>query len=84
MAVLTSDQLATMRRQCALGETVTWTKSQIDTALQAVEDWYENNKTSLSTAITAATTLKGITFTAAQQQKIGAFWFLQKASREGA
>ena len=82
MAVLSSDQLTDMRKKMAVGETVVWTKPQLNAALQAIEDWYETNKVAIGTAIDVATA--PLVFTAAQKKKLGAYWLLQKASREGA
>jgi len=81
MAVMTSDELVELRQECAVGETVSWNKATINTALQAVEDWFEANKASLAGEIDTATA--PFTFTNAQKKKLVAYWLRQKFRREG-
>lgn len=81
MAVLNTTQLEELRRHLETsGIAVTYTKVQVNAALQAIEDWFEANRTSLSTAINAGTA--PFTFTGAQKVKLVKFWLLQKAGRE--
>jgi hypothetical protein len=81
MAVLTNLELAEIRRGVA-GDTDTqdWDKTIINAALQAIEDWYENNKAAGATAIDTATS--PYTFTTAVKKKLFRFWLGQKFNRE--
>lgn len=83
MATLTADQLTDLRQACANGQAipVNYTKPQINAALQAIEDWMEANKASLSQAINTAT--DPFVFTAAQKKELGRYWFKQKFERGG-
>ncbi len=82
MAILTSTQLAELRRRLARGSaTQDWVKSDINSALQSVEDWFETNKASLITAVDDATE-PGFTFSSPQKKALIAYWLLQKAGRE--
>jgi hypothetical protein len=69
MATLTIAELATVRQQCAVQfPTPTWTKTQLNAAAQACEDFLENNAATVSAAINAATS--PLTLTAAQKKKL--------------
>lgn len=81
MATLTSDELVELRRDCAKGETVSWDKAKINSALQAIEDWFESNRISLSNAINITTS--PFVFTATQKKKLVGYWLSQKFRREG-
>lgn len=86
MAVLTSAQLAELRQGCAssaaaAGAPVNYTKAQLNAALQAVEDWFENTgRAAIGAAIEAAA--PGL-FNAAAKKRIAAYWLRQKFAREG-
>jgi hypothetical protein len=81
MAVLDATQRAEIRQALArLSDAIDYDKPKVNLAIQALEDWYENNKAGVSTAMNAATS--PFVFSAAQKKKIGAYWFLQKAARE--
>lgn len=56
MAILIPDQLAELRRETAKDQpTINWTKPQINAAIQAIEDFFENNRAALNGAINAGT-----------------------------
>lgn len=87
MAVLTSEQLTEIRQRLATKATeqgfpVDYTKPIINVAAQAVEDWFEANRPSLSAAINAAT--NPLVLTASQKKFLVAYWFYQKIKIEGA
>lgn len=79
--LLTSDQLSDLRRSAATeAAIVTWMKPQVNATLQAVEDWFEANRTSLGVAVeTAAPGL----FSAAQKRVLVKYWLAQKFARGG-
>jgi uncharacterized protein Smg (DUF494 family) len=81
MATLTPTQLTQLRQQVAASLTsIGFTKPQINTALQALEDWYETSgRAEAGAAIEAAA--PGV-FTGPQKVKLGKYWLLQKAGRE--
>ncbi len=83
MASLTPDQLAQLRRNaCSTDNTISAaTKPVLNAALQSIEDWFEANRASLSTAINAATS--PITLTAAQKRTLVMYWLRQKFERGG-
>ncbi len=82
MAVLSAEELAELRRRVrtSVGN-VTWTKPQINAAVQATENWFEANRSSLVSAIDTATSPHS--FTGAQKKALVAYWMLQKFAREG-
>lgn len=81
MAVLTANELAALRRDVARDlATVNFSKVEVNAALQGVEDWFELNRASLSTAINTATT--PFVFSAAQKKLLVAYWLLLKAGKE--
>ena len=81
MVILTATEAAEVRQQMARGVVpLTWTKGQCDTALQAIEDWFEANRPSLAAAMEAAA--PGI-FVAVQKKRMVAYYLLQKFRREG-
>ena len=83
MAVLTASELAELRRNTsAASGTVTWDKGQINAALQAIEDDFENRRASVINAIDAATA--PFAFTGAQKKQIIRHWLAQRSHREGA
>lgn len=79
MAILTAEQLAQIRRECANEITVDYTKATINAAVQAVEDWWIANQAALSTAINVATS--PVVLSVAQKRAIGKFWLKQKFER---
>jgi hypothetical protein len=80
MATLTAQQLAELRRRLASNTSgYTWTKQDVNLALQTVEDWFESNKSSLNTAVDAAT---GSKFSGPEKKLLIAYWLFQKAGRE--
>ena len=86
MAVLTSTQLVEVQRGVvgsikAAGGTVNFVKPQVNSAIQAVEDWFVSNALGLSTAIDTATA--PFVFLAAQKKRIIAHWLLMKFKMEG-
>lgn len=82
MAALDSTQLAQARRK-AEGDisNKNYPKSTINAAFQAAEDWWETNKSSLATAVNAATSPR--TFTVGEKQVLLRIWMWQKFYREG-
>lgn len=75
MAILEATELAKLRRDFAEGVAVTYTKPQINAALQQIEDWFEANRASLGAAITGG-------WTANQKRRLVKFWLRQKFERE--
>jgi hypothetical protein len=66
MATIAVDDLAELRRACSqAGMRVNYSKPQINTALQAIEDWFDRNRPALDAAIDAATV--PFVFTVAQK-----------------
>ena len=81
MGVLTKPQLAKVSRHISEnGTTVMWSKPQVHAAVQAIEDWFEANRSSLNTEINAATA--PLVFTAEQKKKLIVGFLIQKAERE--
>lgn len=77
MATLTAAERAALRQRLAAehtGGAITWTKPQVDAALQAIEDWADANAAGLATAINAATQPLGHTFTPAQKARLFLWW----------
>lgn len=83
MAVLTAAALAEMRQQNGQGvPNVRWVKPEINAALQAIEDSFENQgRAQMDGAINAATA--PFIFDAAEKNRLIAYWLRQKATREG-
>lgn len=79
MAVLTPAQLVELRQHCAEAQTVTWTKPQVNAALQAIEDRFEAVRASFGVAIETAA--PGV-FSPAQKVRLVKFWLRQKFGRE--
>lgn len=82
MAVLTPMQLAELRRETVknLSPPIDFNKSIINAALQAVEDWYEGEKSTVSGLIDTATS--PFAFTNPQKKMMGAAYLIQKSKRE--
>jgi hypothetical protein len=82
MATLDSNDLQFIRNKMTEKTTVNYTKSQINAAAQAVEDWLDlpANRSSLNTAINSA--MGGNILTTAQKQQIFLCVVLKKSLRE--
>ncbi len=83
MATLTNNQLVKLRQKAAeqFG-LVAYNKSTINATLQAIEDFIEDNRATLGANIDTATS--PFVFTNAQKKFMVAFYFVQKATRDGA
>lgn len=81
MAILLPDELTELRQSTSKNQIVNYSKSQVNSALQAIEDWLEGNRVSLSGAINAATA--PYVFTPAMKRRMFAHWCRQKFGREG-
>lgn len=57
-------------------------KACINAALQAIEDWYETNKSEGSSDIDTATFPYGVTFTNTEKKWLFRFWMYRKYLRE--
>lgn len=82
MATLTAEELVQIRRDVARAGDIpiNYTKATINTALQAIEDWYEANRATLGVSIDAAIAPQVLTL--AQKREITKFWLTQKSGRE--
>ena len=87
MAVLTPIELVENRREFIRAHTdadptygPSVTKSELNSMMQAIEDWLELNRTVLSSAIDTATS--PITFTNTDKKKAFAAWCKQKFGRD--
>jgi len=80
MAVLSSLDLAELRRDVAPNTNVNYPKATINAAFQAIEDWFEANRASLGSAIDTAA--PGV-FNAARKQILVKYWLEQKFERGG-
>lgn len=85
MAILTSADLTDVRRLIdrARSVAINYTKPQANAAIQAVEDWFEDNRAALSAAIDAATEPLGITLTNPQKREFVKQWLTDKFQRGG-
>ena len=84
MAVLTPDELVILRREVEqslreAGLASSFTKAQLNARIQAIEDWFEANRTSLAQAIDAAAPGN---LTVAQKKRLVAHWLRHKFGRE--
>jgi hypothetical protein len=80
-ALLVPNELVEIRKQVAAElATVDYDKPTINNAITAIEDWFESNKSSLISAINAASS--PYTFTGAVKKKLIRYWLLQKSKRE--
>ena len=76
MAVLNTQQLVKMRQMVQREDLpIDYVKTQLNTALQNIEDWFEANRTALGTAI-------GGTFTGQQKKAFVKSWLFSKFGRE--
>jgi hypothetical protein len=83
VATLNDAQLTFLRRKVAAKLTeVGYTKATAQLALQAIEDWFEGERSAINTAINTATS--PITLDAGTKTILVAVYLLQKATREGA
>ena len=81
MAILNATDLSDLRRDVCKGITVDFVKSQINAALQAIEDRIENSRAVLSADIDTATA--PYVLSASMKKKLVAHYFRQKFTREG-
>jgi hypothetical protein len=82
MAIISVSDLASLRQRCAADATggVTWTKAQVNAAVQALEDWFDTTgRAGAAAAIESAA--PGV-FTNTQKKLIGKYWLAQKSGRE--
>ena len=80
MAILTSRELAKIRKRLSEGTTVTWVKADANAASQAIEDRLQASKATLNADIEAAAPGK---FNAAQKRIIFADAAIRFAFSEG-
>lgn len=81
MAILTADQMTQIRNLVEKsGVPIDYRKTQINAAMQAVEDFFENTgKAAINNAIETACPM---IFTAFQKKQIVKYWLLSKTGRE--
>ena len=80
MAVLSTQQLRGLRNQMERRQAeVSYGKADINSALQAIEDWFEAERANLSAAIDAGT---AHAFTNPQKKLLVGYWLGQKMTRE--
>ncbi len=83
MATIGQGELINARRELAKSALeVRWTKAQVNLALQAIEDWFEEPPSAKSDAAAAIETAVPGLFSNAEKKKIGGVWMLRKALRE--
>jgi hypothetical protein len=81
MAIVSVSDLASLRQRCASDvASVTWTKAQVNAAIQALEDWFDT--TGRQEAAAAIESAAPGVFTNAQKKLIGKYWLTQKSGRE--
>lgn len=78
---LTADQRTTLRQLIAANlATQTWTKPQVNAALDALDDWFETSgRAAAGAAIEAA--VPGV-FTGPQKRVIGKYWLATRSGLE--
>ncbi len=81
MATLSDQEKAELRQELARGEIATWTRGVADDASQAIENWFESNRSSLNSAINTATS--PFTLSTALKTKLVKFYLRQKFARGG-
>lgn len=79
MAVLSKSDLVDGRGVMARGAVVTWTKAQVNAALQAAEDQFNADRARYAAAIETAA--PGV-FSSAEKKRLGGVWMIRKAQRE--
>ena len=83
MAIISNDELAKIRREVSRDDgAVNYIKPRINAAIQAMEDWYNDEKLTVSGLVDTATF--PFVFTNAQKKKIGAYWLQHKFLKEKA
>ena len=85
MATLSTETLVKLRQENANNmapDAIDYTKTDINSALQALEDWFDDPlvRTEVSDRIDTATS--PFVFTAAQKKKIAKYWLRSKFGRE--
>ncbi len=82
MPTLSGQELAELRRDVASeSATVPWDKAAINAALQALEDWYEAERTQVNALIDTAAA--PFVFTNPQKKVLAKHFLRQKFRREG-
>ncbi len=77
MAVLTSEQLDKARQGFEReGDVATWEKVHVNSAMQAIEDWWDDNQASLSAAINTATS--PVVFSVPVKKRIAKQWLMNR------
>ncbi len=88
MAILDAEQLAELRNDAAHASVdangarvgVSWTKAPINAAFQALEDWFEAERSNLVAVLNTATA--PLVLTGAQKKRVIAAYIAQKTGRE--
>lgn len=83
MSILTPDELTPIRRAVAeeTDSSIDWSKTQINAAVQAVENFAEARIPQISAAIDAATVPFGYTFSGPRKIAIIKYWLKSKYDR---
>ncbi len=77
---MTPTELTKLRQHVARGQTgINYDKTQIDTALEAVDDWFETKRSELNSLL--ETSAPGI-FSTPVKKKIIKFWLQHKYGKE--
>lgn len=81
MALLSSNELAKLRQECSKGVKVNYLKEDINSSLQAIENWFDKSsvKQSLSNDIDASTSFS---FTNVQKKQLVKYWLQDRFGRE--
>jgi len=80
MAVISNDELAKIRQGATKDFHPNYPKATINTALQAIEDWFEGAKSSGSSDIDTATS--PYTFSNTAKKALFAYWLEHKFGKE--
>ena len=62
--------------------TVNYSKAQINAAIQALEDWWDDTQQQTTVSAEIDTATSPFVFTNAQKKKIAKFWLCNKGERE--
>ncbi len=82
MAILTIEQLTELRQGVEReNDIATWSKADLNAAVQAIEDKWGTIQAELSTAIDVATA--ALVFSNPMKKKIGKYWLRQRFDRGG-
>ncbi len=86
MPILSPMELAELRRRVAKKASenhisISWVKSQINTALQSIEDRWEAPATQQALSSDIETAAPGV-FSSAEKRFLSRYWLQQKAERE--